>query len=667
MKNSWLKNSCLVGGMLILSTYAFSQEEVEVDTSIVLVKHIDAVRIGVQDIVMIRMLPLKGLTKDDIELLNTDDVAGLVSKVPGATVRSYGGLGGLKTVSMRGLGGQHTAVIIDNFQVTNAQAGQMNLGQLQSEGLESALAGTQLVFDGLQSVSANFTGNYLQFNTFMLGFGRDKTRLKASVRYGSFLRREGYLQGDRSFGKWSVAAFGKFRDADGSYPYQFLNGATLTDNVRGNNDYQDMHFGFKLGRRIKDNSQLKIIYRSSFMDQGLPGAVLLYNQSADERMNTQDHRFMADYIINKYQNRMRFYLNGGINDLEYFDPTHLSAAGFVQDQFQNLSLNGGYIQNKQFDKIALKWGLEEKIEALQSNREVLGVPFRSSSYGLFGAKKMHKAFNFEAIAGAQLVYDDNGESQKTHVQFTPSASVQYEIPRKPQMKLEFLYKRNFRLPSFNELYFGEVGNSNLQPEIAHQFDLGYNWKIRENYYRWRFEINTQGYFNRVQNKIVAIPTKNLFIWSMQNVDEAMIYGGLAEARVVRRFRGENRIEFLANYTWQRVIDITPGAITNGHQVAYAPEHTANADIMFMYKSLNMRISNNFVSGRYALNQNVPANYLDPFWTLDAAVGYKYTVKNKHKIGVQINVRNLTNVSCAFIRSYVMPGRHFLLTLNYEIL
>ncbi|MCR9172880.1 MAG: TonB-dependent receptor [bacterium] len=630
------------------------------------VKHIDAVHIPIV-INPMPLYPVSGLTKDDIEVLNTDDVAGLAAKVPGATVRSYGGMGGLKTVSMRGLGGQHTAVIIDGFQVTNAQAGQMNLGQLQSEGLESADAGLQVHFRKLIPVSANFTGSYLQFGTFMGSHYGGKLKVKSAVRYGSFMRKEAYVQGERAIGNWSVAGFGKYRGAEGAYPFQYVNGSTQTDGIRGNNDYQDMHVGVKLSRIVNGDGNMRVIYRSSFMDQGLPGAVIFYNETADERMKTQDHRLMLDFTKNEYQSNYRLYFNAGANNMDYFDPTHLNATGYLHNTFLNLSMNGGYIHFKVYENVDLKWGGEQKVEALTGNRTTLGVPLRTSSYGLFGAKKMWGRLQAEGLAGVQLVVDNNGESQKTHVQFTPNAKLQYDLSENKPVRLEFLYKRNFRLPSFNELYFGEVGNSDLQPEIAHQFNLGYHWRLVQNYYKWQVDMNAQTFYNRVRNKIVAIPTKNLFIWSMQNVQEAQIYGAIGETRVVRHFGEDTRVELLANYTWQRVIDITQDAITYGHQVAYAPEHTANADIMFIRRGFSARISNNFVSGRYALNQNVPANYLDPFWTLDAAVGYKYTIKNKHKIGVQFNVRNLTNVSYAFIRSYVMPGRHYLLTLNYEIL
>ncbi len=664
--NSLLKH-IIVAGSILLPAIGFAQEtEEDTVASEMRVKSINEIQVHQSLAVEMILMPLETLGKESIEALNTDDVAGLLSKVPGANIKSYGGLGGLKTVSLRGLGGQHTAILIDGFQVTNAQSGQMNLGQLQSDGLVTVRAGTKQHFETLMPVSSSFTGNFVKLGTFMNGRYSEGRNVKAAVRYGSFMRREAYVQGDQKRGKWHIGAFGKYRDALGSYPFQFVNGATLTDGSRGNNDYQDMHFGLKLGRDLKNESKLRVIYRSSFIDQGLPGAVIFYNESADERLKTQDHRVMLDYRTNNYEKDYRLYLNAGSNHLQYIDPTHLSAAGEVHDHYRNYSLNGGYIHHRSFKKFEMKWGGEQRMDVLGTNRDALGQPLRLSTFGLAGIQKTFSLIELEALGGAQYVYDDNNSLIQQHLQFTPSAYARLKL-RSEKSVLQFFYKRNFRLPSFNELYFGQVGNHHLEPEIAHQFNLGWRWKIRENYYRWRWEVNPQAYFNRVHNKIVAIPTKNLFVWSMQNVAEAKVYGASIETQAIRRMRKDSRLEFLGNYTWQRVVDVTPNAITFGHQVAYAPEHTANADIMFVGRGFNVRVSNNFVSGRYALNQNVPANFLEPFWTMDLSAGYSYTIKNKHKVGVQLNVRNVTNESYAFIRSYVMPGRHYLLTLKYEIL
>ena len=69
--------------------------------------------------------------------LQAEDVGQLLQKMEGVQVKSYGGLGGMKTISVRGIGGQHTQLIIDGFAVSQDQSGQINLGQIQTENVES--------------------------------------------------------------------------------------------------------------------------------------------------------------------------------------------------------------------------------------------------------------------------------------------------------------------------------------------------------------------------------------------------------------------------------------------------------------------------------------------------------------------------------------------------
>ena len=44
-------------------------------------------------------------------------------------MKDYGGLGGLKTISIRNLGAAHTAVSYDGIAVSNSQAGQIDIGR----------------------------------------------------------------------------------------------------------------------------------------------------------------------------------------------------------------------------------------------------------------------------------------------------------------------------------------------------------------------------------------------------------------------------------------------------------------------------------------------------------------------------------------------------------
>ena len=68
--------------------------------------------------------PLQVMDKAGIERLGVQDLSEAVKRFSGVTVQDYGGIGGLKTVSVRSLGAKHTAVCYDGVTVTDAQSGQ---------------------------------------------------------------------------------------------------------------------------------------------------------------------------------------------------------------------------------------------------------------------------------------------------------------------------------------------------------------------------------------------------------------------------------------------------------------------------------------------------------------------------------------------------------------
>ena len=73
--------------------------------------------------------PLQTLTRSEMEALGIREMAEAVKRFSGVSVRDYGGIGGLKTVSVRSLGAAHTAVSYDGVTVSNSQAGQIDIGR----------------------------------------------------------------------------------------------------------------------------------------------------------------------------------------------------------------------------------------------------------------------------------------------------------------------------------------------------------------------------------------------------------------------------------------------------------------------------------------------------------------------------------------------------------
>ncbi len=73
--------------------------------------------------------PLQILTIKEIETTGITSVADAVRRFTGVTVKDYGGIGGLKTVSLRGFGAQHTVVAYDGITLNDAQAGMIDISR----------------------------------------------------------------------------------------------------------------------------------------------------------------------------------------------------------------------------------------------------------------------------------------------------------------------------------------------------------------------------------------------------------------------------------------------------------------------------------------------------------------------------------------------------------
>ena len=62
--------------------------------------------------------PMHIIDSEQILMLGITDVADALHRIPGVTLRDYGGAGGMKTVSVRGFGAKHTGVSYDGIIVS---------------------------------------------------------------------------------------------------------------------------------------------------------------------------------------------------------------------------------------------------------------------------------------------------------------------------------------------------------------------------------------------------------------------------------------------------------------------------------------------------------------------------------------------------------------------
>ena len=221
------------------------------------------------------------------------------------------------------------------------------------------------------------------------------------------------------------------------------------------------------------------------------------------------------------------------------------------------------------------------------------------------------------------------------------------------------------MPTFNDLYYRAVGNVNLNPEKAHQFNLGLGYFPHFRSTKIDLSLVANGYFNIVKDKIVAFPSQNLFIWSMLNYGKVHIAGTEVNFFVEYRLPKSCSLHLTSNFTYQHAVDRTdPDSKTYNHQIPYTPKFSGSADFDIKTPWVNFSYSMFWSGKRYCLGQNIPANEVASYIDQNLILGHDFHIK-KCTLGLKFELLNLANVQYEIVKNYPIQGRSFRVRINFE--
>ncbi len=83
------------------------------------------------------VVPAQTLQGKELKRLSVLSVADALRYFSGVQIKDYGGIGGLKTINVRSMGTNHTAVTYDGIAIGNAQNGQVDLGRFSLDNIEA--------------------------------------------------------------------------------------------------------------------------------------------------------------------------------------------------------------------------------------------------------------------------------------------------------------------------------------------------------------------------------------------------------------------------------------------------------------------------------------------------------------------------------------------------
>ena len=607
--------------------------------------------------------PVQSLSEGKIERLGTIGLHEAVKQFSGVSVKDYGGIGGLKTVSVRNMGASHTAVIYDGIAVSDAQNGQIDISRFNLDDISSVSMSIGVADDIFCSARHLASAGVLRLETTAPTFGKDPTEVSARLSAGSFGTYNPYLAVKRRLGSaYAIKASANGAFSKGGYPFSLYNGGIVTQETRINSDVKsygaeaDFYADWGTLGRLK----AKVNYLDS--ERGLPGSVILYTQNAYERL--RDRSVLSNIMYDcDFISGLRIHADAGysynFNRHLDTDPVYSSPqdSRYTQNEY-SLAARAMYALSPRW-KLALSE--DAFVNTLSSNIPECVFPVRLSSATAISAQYEGPRLKATAsILGTYITEELKvGEKPADRRRLSPMAGISWNFH--DGFFLRASYKEGFRVPTFNDLYYARVGNSSLRPETARQANLGVTFSRT---FGWgTLDVTADGYYNRIQDKIVAVPT--MFIWKMRNVGEVAMYGGDFTGSALWKACGWLSVNITGNYSLQYALDVTdPSAKNYRHQIPYTPRHCGAGTVVLETAFLNLSYRLNAAGKRYIKNQNIPANEIAGY--ADHCVSVNRTfVFGAHSFYIGLEGLNLSGRNYEVIHSYPMPGRSFRFTLKYR--
>jgi len=627
--------------------------------------------------------PLQILSSKHIEKLNALQVSDAVKYFSGVTVKDYGGIGGLKTISVRSLGATHTAVSYDGITLNDCQTGQIDIGRFSLDNVDMLSLNNGQSDNIFQPARQFASASVLNIRTLTPKFLTNKTyNGKTTLKVGSFgLINPSFLLQQKINKKYAASLGGEWLSANGEYPYllqqSYLENGITSNEVRKNSDIQN----FRIEGAIHTNfSEMESGYLKAYFynsERGLPGGTILYNESAFTSQRMWDNTFFTQaHYENQFSKQLSMQLNAKFHHgyLHYLDTAVLNNVGREESFFrQNEYYGSASLLYRAFNKLSFSFSSDASVNNMMAKyenttlTESFAMPVRYSLLSVLAAKYVTENVLATASLLSTLVTEttQNGASANNQNRLSPYLSFTYKPFEKKDLRFRAFYKNIFRLPTFNDLYYSRIGNADLHPEITNQFNLGATYAVTPAKWMPLFSVTMDAYRNNVKDKIVAIPTKNLFKWTTVNLGKVEITG--IDVTAETSVQPWEKVGFVlgGTYTYQRALDVTtPGGSTYEHQIPYTPCVSGSGKFVVETPWLDLSYSLLWSGKRYVLFQNYTENRLPGYADHSISASRSFKLKDKTLL-INLEMLNILNENYAIVKWFPMPGRSFRGTVSYK--
>ena len=442
---------------------------------------------------------------------------------------------------------------------------------------------------------------------------------QVSLGYGSYNTKK--INYNQSFGSSLISySLGvNYNASDNNYKY--LN----TNEENKNGEFNNINLNWNIGYVLSDNQVLKLYHQTFIGDRNLSGTLVALGRSK--------------YKDNHYRTQVEWGRFGrkAISKLKL---------AYLQEEFK-------YFENKDadinsFGKVSnflARYSSDYKLSKFLRLNSFLEYNNYKGAGGSFGSPKRD---DFSATAlikhtiSAKIAY--NLSVRKDFSSDFPSPLVfsfdgSYSLTDNYKVKINA--SKNFRTPTFNDLYWQPGGNLDLVPEKSYQLDFGNMLNIGS------VSMQYNGYYISTKDMINWFPN-NEGLWSPINIDDVEIYG--AETKIEANYPlGKNQeVGIKANYAYT----VSEDKSTN-EQLIYVPFHRANGTLEYRIADLNL-----FYQHLFNGSVSIIGGELKEYQVANLGVTFSAdTLKKDLKYTIGVTINNVFNTYYENIALRPMPNRN----------
>lgn len=608
--------------------------------------------------------PLHTIGQADILRLGVTDIADALHRLPGITLRDYGGAGGMKTVSVRGFGSKHTGVSYDGVTLSECQNGEIDVSRYSLDNVDNI---SLVVGDNDDIFIPARHAAYpalLSITTIQPPTADAKPHLTAQMRIGSFGYASPFVRYQQNLNeRFALSLSGEYVYADNDYPYRLQNGIYTERKTRTNSRMNQAHGEASFIWRSGNKSRLdgKVYYYDN--DRQLPGQARYYTDAGNETLHDRNAFAQLQFRTWNAKNlsfRWQAKFNWAATNYGNNENSNSGAKYWQREAYTSMCLLYIPVRN-----IALDYSADYSFNNLNSTLTTDVRPYRHTILQAVTAKYSQSRFTAMARLLCSLYYNSakDGESSRDMRRLSPSLSLSYKLMRNENLYIRASYKNIFRAPTFNESYFYHYGSTDLQPESTDQFNIGTTW---QHCFAKRTDIRltVDGYVNHVKDMIVAVPY-NMFVWRTINVGKVKSHGIEATADLRHAFSHRFSLLFSGSYTWQRCENRSNSESPYyGNQIAYTPEHQGSAAVSFENPWANVAIHGHGISSRYTTNEHYDGTKVYGYFEMGTTVYRQFHIW-RGILEVRFDLKNILDKQYYIVAKYPMPGRSYQFSINYK--